>query len=183
MTAAGIVISVAVMVAVPTQPRRTAERPPLEAVCGIELPATRLSVTDFPPDRRAAPPAGDRRGVVLDYTTQPNLVGSVRDLLRRYAATQDSGTPVAQHINDAELGRGVTGTPPGTAVLVPGAHASVSDTPVGARLTLAPVTPAMRRLLHAAANRQQRARSFRPCPPDVRLNPAPASPRSFGDSP
>ncbi|HXJ22514.1 MAG TPA: hypothetical protein VMT03_20015 [Polyangia bacterium] len=152
--------------ALPSSPA-TASQPQREAVCAVEIPSMRVTATDFSVVRGS----GATPGIVLQYTAQAGLTGSVRRLVRRYAAVQNGGVPVAEHFGDPRLARGVAGAPPGTAVLVPGAHASVADTPAGARLTLMPVTPEMRRLLHAAARRQRQSASQRPCPPDVRLNP------------
>ncbi len=132
-----------------------------EAACAVEVPAAQLTVTDL------------RAGVLLSYTTQPNLVGAVQRLVRNFADRQNGGSPVGQQFGDPRLQGGVVGAPPGTDVLVPGAHAEVANTVTGARLTLGPVAPPIRRLLRAAAEEQGRLERRRPCPPDLRLTPAP----------
>jgi hypothetical protein len=132
-----------------------------EAACAVEAPSARLTVTEMP------------RGAMLTYATEPNLVGAVQRLVRDFAERQNGGSPVGQRVGDPRLRGGVAGAPPGTNVLVPGSHATVTNTTTGARLTLDPVSVPVRALLRAASQRQGQLASVRPCPPYLRLTPAP----------
>jgi hypothetical protein len=132
-----------------------------EAACAVEAPSARLTVTEMP------------HGVMLSYATEPNLVGAVQRLVRDFADRQDGGSPVGQRVGDPRLHGGLAAAPPGTNVLVPGSHATVTNTTTGARLTLDPVSVPVRALLRAASQRQGQLASVRPCPPDLRLTPAP----------
>jgi hypothetical protein len=169
MAQRGSQVALALVIVLASLPAVFVSRPaaraaiPAEAACVVEIPSARLTVTDFP------------GGVDLSYPTQVNLVSSLRRLVRDFAAGQNGAFPVARRFGEPRLRPGMPGAPPGTAVLVPGAHARVTDTQAGARLTLEPVTPAMRRLLHEAERTQHRARLPRPCPPDARPTPSPAA--------
>lgn len=132
-----------------------------EAACAVEAPSAQMTVTELP------------QGVVLTYATQANLVGAVQRLVRDFADRQNGGSPVAQGFGDPQLRGGTAGAPPGTDVLVPGSHATVTNTTTGARLTLKPVGAPVRQLLRAASTQQGRLDSRRPCPPELRLTPAP----------
>ena len=112
-------------------------------------------------------------GVVLSYATQANLVGAVQRLVRDFADRQNGGSTVAQRVGNPQLHGGPPGAPPGTDVLVPGAHATVTNTTTGARLILEPLAAPIRQLLRAASAQQSRSRTQVPCPPDLRLTPAP----------
>ena len=135
-----------------------------EAACAVEAPWAQMTVTDLP------------HGVVLTYATQANLVGAVQRLVRDFADRQNGGSPAGRRFGEPQLHGGAPGAPPGTEVLVPGAHATVTNTATGARLTLAPLAGPMRQLLRAASLQQGGSRSLVPCPPDLRLTPAPPGP-------
>ena len=107
------------------------------ATCYVHLPDTKISMAEF------------SGGVVLTYATRPNDIGTLRKTIRVFAEQQNRPLAAAdtEQIGDVSIGRGLAGAPPGMAILAPGARATVSDVPGGARLTLAPVPEPTRELL------------------------------------
>jgi hypothetical protein len=130
--------------------------PTLEARCYVDVPGTRVTLVDLP------------GGLELSYSTSPDQVASLRALVRSFARAQNRpdvrgpGT-----VGDVAVGPTAAGGPLGTAALVPGAGASVDDTPSGARLVLTPVTPAARQLVRGQLEAAARAPLPRSCPPST----------------
>jgi hypothetical protein len=158
-----------------TQRRKAAARgerasaEPSEAGCFVDLPGAAVVYAEEPPDI-----------VVLTYSTAQNDIGSLRILVHRFAERQDRGgakaDPGVAPATDPRVGISTSLlVPPGVRVLVPQAHAAAEDTETGARLVLAPVPPAVRKLLQQDLEARRARASTGQCPPAQELTSTPGT--------
>jgi hypothetical protein len=149
--------------AMPAAPPRLAptNKARVEAACFVGVAGAHVSVTELPD------------GIALTYSGEIDDVEPLRFSVRELAAQQNAARAIEGNPGDVELRPSDAMTPPVTALLAPGARATVTDTSLGARLTLVPVTSGARALIRRAVEARESAAANELCPPAVRQSPLP----------
>lgn len=134
-------------------------QPQARAGCFLGVPGARLVVEELPD------------GLELSYSAEVGEAAAVRSAVRDLAARQNRARAVEGGPGDVELRPGDSISPPVTMLLAPAAHAEVTDMPLGARLTLAPMTAEARALIRDELRARPTGGPSDTCPADVRLSP------------